>query len=432
MMSGERELEDTMFRRMSILFVVLALIVFAGLPALAQDEFVFGVVLVGPNDDRGWSTSHHEAGEYVVANFPGARMLEFESLNPADSPETTLMDVVELMVDEGASVIFTTSDSFEEDTNVVAAAFPDVTFINITGSNAIQSSDVVMGEHALMHELPELPSANVGNFNTYMELPRMIAGCAAALASETGHIGYLGALINPETRRLVASSYLGARYCADNYRDDMSADDITFEVKWIGFWFHIPGVTLDPVEVAQQMLDGGADVIISGIDTTEAITVAGRYMAEGDMSYGVPYGNINGCSEAPEACLGSAYYNWGPAYLSVVERVVDGSWAQEWLWWEPKWDEIGDDGFYTDADYSVGGYVFGDGLSMEHRETLKTFAQAIHDFQTDPMHAGEMFLWSGPLNLQDGTQLAGDMEPVSLLDIWFLPQLLEGMIGASE
>ena len=33
-------------------------------------------------------------------------------------------------------------------------------------------------------------------------------------------------------------------------------------------------------------------------------------MAEGDTSYGVPYGNINGCSEAPEACLGSAYYNW--------------------------------------------------------------------------------------------------------------------------
>ena len=421
-----------MFRRMSLLFMALALIVFAGLPALAQDEVVFGVVLVGPNDDRGWSTSHHEAGLYVEANFPGARMLEFESLNPADSPETTLMDVVELMVDEGASVIFTTSDSFEEDTNVVAAAFPDVTFINITGSNAIQASDIVMGDHAIMHELPELPPANVGNFNTYMELPRMIAGCAAALASESGHIGYLGALINPETRRLVASSYLGARYCADNYRDDISADDITFEVKWIGFWFHIPGVTLDPVEVAQQMLDGGADVIISGIDTTEAITVTGRYMAEGDTSYGVPYGNINGCSEAPEACLGSAYYNWGPAYLSVVERVVDGSWSQEWLWWEPKWDEIGDDGFYTDGDYSVSGYVFGDGLAMEHRETLTAFAQEIHDFQTDPMHADEIYLWSGPLNLQDGTELAGDMQPVSLLDIWFIPQLLEGMIGASE
>ena len=420
-----------MFRKLSILFMALALLIFAGLPAMAQSDLVVGVVLVGPNDDRGWSTSHHEAGEYVAAKT-GATILEFESLNPADSPETTLMDVVEFMVDDGASVIFTTSDSFEEDTNVVAAAFPDVTFINITGSNAIQSNSIIEGEHAMMHELPELPPANVGNFNTYMELPRMIAGCAAALTSESGHIGYLGALINPETRRLAASSYLGARYCADNYRDDMSADDITFEVVWIGFWFNIPGVTLDPTEVAQGFLDGGADVIISGIDTTEAITVSGQYMAEGDTSYGVPYGNVNGCSEAPDACLGAAYYNWGPAYLDVVERVMDGTWSQEWIWWEPKWDEIGDDGFYTDADYSVGGFVFGDALSMETRETLKAFAQEIHDFQTDPMYADQMFGWSGPLSLQDGTPLAGDMEAVSLLDIWFLPQLLEGMTGASE
>ena len=421
-----------MFRKVSLLFMVLVLIIFAVLPAMAQDDVVFGVVLVGPNDDRGWSTSHYEAGLYVEENLPGSSMLFFESLNPADSPETTLMDVVEFMVDEGAQVVFTTSDSFEEDTNGVAAAFPDVTFINITGSNAIQSSSVVEGEHAVMYDLPELPSANVGNFNVYMELPRMIAGCAAALSSESGQIGYLGALINPETRRLAASSYLGARYCAEHYRDDMMADDITFEVVWIGFWFNIPGVTLDPTEVATGFLDGGTDVIISGIDTTEAITVAGQYMAEGDASYGVPYGNINGCSEAPDACLGSAYYNWGPAYLDVINRVLDGSWSQEWQWLEPKWDEINDDGVYTDADYSVGGYVFGDALSMETRETLNAFAQEIHDFQTDPMHAGEMFLWSGPLNLQDGTELAGDMAPVSLLDVWFLPQLLEGMVGASE
>ena len=89
-------------------------------------------------------------------------------------------------------------------------------------------------------------------------------------------------------------------------------------------------------------------------------------------SYGVPYGNVNGCSEAPDACIGAAYYNWGPAYLDVVQRVADGTWSQEWLWWEPKWDEIGDDGFYTDADYSVAGFVFGDALSMETRESLKS------------------------------------------------------------
>ena len=421
-----------MSRKLLPLFLAFALIALAIVPALAQEDIVFGVVLVGPNDDRGWSTSHHEAGEYVAANLPGAEMLEFESLNPADSPETTLMDVVELMVDEGASVIFTTSDSFEEDTNVVAAAFPDVTFINITGSNAIRANDIVEGDHAIMHDLPELPPANVGNFNGYMELPRMIAGCAAALTSETGSIGYLGALINPETRRLAVSSYLGARYCAENYRDDMMADDISFEVVWIGFWFNIPGVTLDPTEVATSFLDGDADVIISGIDTTEAITVAGQYMAEGDMSYGIPYGNVNGCSEAPEACIGAAYYNWGPAYLDVVQRVMDGSWSQEWRWLEPKWDEINEDGYYTDSDASVIGFKLGDALSMATIESLNAFAAEIAAFQTDPMRAGEMFLWEGPMNLQDGTPLAAEGEPVSLLDIWFIPQLLEGMTGASE
>jgi len=421
-----------MTRKLPLFILALALIVLAVAPTVAQDEVVFGVVLVGPNDDRGWSTSHYEAGLYVEENLPGSKMLFFESLNPADSPETTLMDVVEIMVDDGATVIFTTSDSFEEDTNGVAEAFPDVTFINITGSNAIQASDIVEGDHAIEHVLPELPPANVGNFNGYMELPRMIAGCAAALTTESGGIGYLGALINPETRRLAASSYLGARYCADNYRDDLTADDISFEVVWIGFWFNIPGVTLDPVEVATGFLDGGAEAIISGIDTTEAITVAGQFTDEGKVSYAVPYGNVNGCAEAPASCIGAAFYNWGPAYLDVINRVMDGSWSQEWKWLEPKWDEINEDGYYTDADTSVIGFKLGEALSPEVVESLNAFAAEIEAFQTDPMHAGEIFLWNGPLNLQDGTVLAEDGAPVSLLDVWFLPQLLEGMTGASE
>lgn len=420
-----------MTRKLPFIILALALVILAVAPVAAQDEVVFGVVLVGPEDDRGWSTSHYEAGLYVEANLPGSRMVSFESLNPADTPETVLMDVVEIMVDEGATVIFTTSDSFEEDTNVVAAAFPEVTFINITGSNAIAASPVVEGDHAIDHALPELPPANVGNFNGYMELPRMIAGCAAALTSETGKISYLGALINPETRRLAASSYLGARYCAENY-GGMSADDISFDVVWIGFWFNIPGVTLDPTEVATGFLDGGSDVIISGIDTTEAITVAGQFTSEGDASYAVPYGNVNGCSEAPDSCIGAAFYNWGPAYLDVVNRVLDGTWSQEWVWIEPKWDEINEDGYYTDADTSVIGFKLGDALTPEVIEDLNAFAAEIEAFQTDPMHEGEIFLWSGPIALQDGTVLAEEGESVSLLDVWFLPQLLEGMTGASE
>jgi len=42
------------------------------------------------------------------------------------------------------------------------------------------------------------------------------------------------------------------------------------------------------------------------------------------------------------------------------------------------------------------------------------------------------YLWRGPLSRQDGTALAAEGGPVALLDIWFVPQLLEGMVGASE
>lgn len=376
-----------MLRKTFALGIILAMMTMALAPVVAQDEMVFGVVLVGPRNDRGWSQSHFEAGQYAEANFSGdATMLFFESLNPADAPETTLFDVVAEMVDAGASVIFTTSDSFEEDTNAVAASFPDVTFVNITGSNAIASNPIVE-ETNLGVGVPPLGPPNVSNFNGYMEAPRMIAGCASALTTETGKIGYLGALINPETRRLVVGSYLAARYCYENYRG-LDPDDLIMEAVWIGFWFNIPGVTLDPTEVATEFVNGGADVIISGIDTTEAIVVAGRFNAQGTPVYAIPYGNVNGCAEAPAACLGAAYYNWGPAYLNVIEEVAAGNWEQNWDFIQPVWDEISDEGYYTGVDTSIIGYVNGEAISEENVAFLNDFAEKIAAYMTDPENEG--------------------------------------------
>ena len=153
-----------MIRKLPVLLVVVLLFSLLAVPLAAQDDIVFGVILVGPRNDRGWSQSHFEAGQYVEEKLPGATMLFFESLNEADSPEATVMDVVTEMVDSGAEVIFTTSASFEQDTNDVAEAFPDVVFINITGSNVLE----------------EGVPPNVGNFNGMMEAPRLLAGCAAA------------------------------------------------------------------------------------------------------------------------------------------------------------------------------------------------------------------------------------------------------------
>jgi simple sugar transport system substrate-binding protein len=370
-------------------------------PPPVSEEFVFGVVLVGPKNDRGWSQAHAEGAAYVEENVPGARAIIFESLNPADKPEATLEGVVDDMVADGAKLVLTTSDEFEEDTLGVAEKYPDITFINISGD------DVLTGE----------APPNLGNIMGRMEDMKAIAGCAAALNSQTGSLGYLGPLINFETRRLAASAYLGAKYCYENYRA-MNPGDLEFVVTWIGFWFNIPGVTLDPTEVTNGFFDRGVDVVMSGIDTTEGIDVAGQRASQGAAVWAVPYDYEGACEQAPDICLGVPYFNWGPAYLETVQAIQAGTWEQSWDWNAPYWEDL------TDNTITPVGWVNGSGMPAEAQAQLDQFIAGLA--------SGEINVWDGPINLQDGTEYIPDGQAATDDQIWYLPQLLEGMEGPSN
>ena len=250
-----------------------------------------------------------------------------------------------------------------------------------------------------------------------MEDLKSVAGCAAALATETGQLGYLGPLINFETRRYTAAAYLGAKYCYENYRG-MAPDDLQFTVTWIGFWFNIPGVTLDPTEVTNNFLDTGVDVVLSGIDTTEGIDVTGQRASEGEAVWAVPYDFEGACDNAPEICLGVPYFNWGPSYLTAASSVMDGTYEQAWVIAPPNWDDL------TDNDKTGVGWVMGTGLTSEMEATLTEFINGLA--------SGDINLWEGPINLQDGTEFVGAGATATYEEIWYLPQLLEGMEGPSE
>lgn len=371
----------------------------------ASEGITFGLVLVGPRNDRGWSQAHYEGGLYVEENLPGAQMVVFESLNPADKPEATLEGVVDEMVAQGATLIITTSDEFEEDTLSVAESHPDITFINASGDDAwAEGRD---------YKAP----ANLGNIMGRMEDMKAIAGCAAALTTQTGQVGYLGPLINFETQRLVASAYLGARYCYENYAGGDSAD-LAFEVVWIGFWFNIPGVTLDPTEVATNFFDTGLDVVLSGIDTTEGIDVAGQRGAAGETVWAIPYDYLGACDNAPEVCLGVPFFSWGPAYLETVAAVSDGTWQQSWDWNGANWDAL------TDPSATDVGWVSGPALSADVQASLDEFIAG--------MASGEINVWTGPIILQDGTEYVPEGAVANDEEIWYLPQLLQGMGITSE
>ncbi len=367
------------------------------------EEFVFGVILVGPYNDHGWSEAHYTAAQYVTEKLPDTSFVYLDKLNPADRPETTLEQAVEDMISQGAEMIFTTSDDFKEDTDRAAEKYPDVTFIHISG------------DHVLTGEAPP----NVDNYMGKMPYGKMIAGCAAAMATESRVIGYVGPLINEETRRLASSAYLGARYCYENYRGK-DPDDLRFIVTWIGFWFNIPGVTLDPTEVSNDLINEGADVLISGIDTTEAIVVAGQRAEQGERVFAIPYDYEGACEEAPEVCLGVPYFNWGPGYLERVKAVIDGSWKPQFVWDPPYWENI------NDRDKSPIGYLKGPALE-EHADWAGKVDQFIAGLAD-----GSIKLFVGPLNYQDGTTFLEAGEEATDEQVWYMEQLLEGMEGPSE
>jgi simple sugar transport system substrate-binding protein len=370
-------------------------------PPASQTPITFGMILVGPYNDSGWSQATYEGGEYVVSKMPGTKLIYIDN---AFSQKTTPAQQAEQLLSQGASVIIFNSDSFMDDSNTFAAAHPTVPTIMLSG-------DQNWAEGENYKNIPNM--IDIMGKMIYM---KQIAGCAAALTTKTGKIGFLGPLINSETRRLADSAFLGAKYCWTQVLGK-NASDLTFSVTWIGNWFNIPGQTLDPTQVADDFYNNGFDVVISGIDTTEALVEAKKMTDAGNQVYAIPYDYHDACAQAPSVCLGVPYFNWGPALLKNMQEIAAGTWTPHWEWNPPDWAN------FNSPDSGAVGFNIGQGLSADNTTTLQKFISDL---------AGGLNLWTGPLTLQDGTVYLTDGQVATDQQIWYAPQLLEGMLGKSN
>jgi simple sugar transport system substrate-binding protein len=371
-------------------------------PTTKPEDFVFGMLMVGPYNDHGWSQAHYDAGLYVEEKVPGVKMIYLDKVNVADRPGTTPAQLGEELVTKGAKLVIFNSDDMKDSAHEFALAHPDIIVVHASGD----------GNWAEGKAYKNIP--NLANIMGRMEYGKMIAGCAAAMTTTTGKIGYLGPLINDETRRLASSAFIGARYCWENYAKKDPAK-LTFEVKWIGFWFNIPGVTSDPTQVADEFFNNNFDVVLSGIDTTEAITEAVKMRANGKNVFAIPYDYKNACDQGVDACLGVPYFNWGPAYVEVIKSAKDGTFKPFFTWNSPDWKDL------NNPDTSAVGFVKGKALSAEAGTAVDKYIAEL---------AAGLKL-KGPLNLQDGTVYLKEGETATDYQIWYLPQLLQGMVGLS-
>lgn len=396
-------------RNLSRLFLFVAAIAVAATaygqsaPPAAGSNLTVGLLLVGPYNDHGWSQAHYDAIQYVVDKVPGVQMIYLDKVNPADRPGTTASQLAESLVAKGAKLVIFSSDDMSDEAVKFAQAHGDIFVIMSSGSQVWKDGK----------DYQSLP--NMTNIMGRMEYTKMIAGVAAAMTTKTGQIGYLGPLINDETRRLASSVYLGARYAWVNYlKKDPST--LKFKVTWIGFWFNIPGVTSDPSQVADDFFNSGYDVVVSGIDTTEATTEAVKISGQGKTAWAIPYDYAYAIDEGPDVALGVPYFNWGPSYAKTVKAAMTGTFRSHFEWNGPDWSNI------NNPDTSAVGFNKGAALS-------KTAAAAVDKFTAEL--AKGLNLWKGPLSLQDGTVYLRNGVAATDQQIWYLPQLLRGMVGQS-
>ena len=379
--------------------VILTVLLSAGLAA--AKDFTIGLILVGPYNDKGYSQAQFDGGKYVEAKMPGAKMIYLDKVNPADRPGLTIPQVVDDLIEKGADLIIAGSDDMKDGILEAAAMHPDKTFVHVSGDATWSGNG----------------PANLGNLFGRMEYPKMMAGFTAAMTTQTGKIGFLGPLINEETRRLVASAYLGAAHAWTTVRGK-DIKDLSFNVKWIGFWFNIPGVTADPTQVAGSFYDSGCDVIISGIDTPEAVTVARQKSGQGKNVFAIPYDYEKACEGQGAICLGVPYFNWGPGFLRIAKQVQDGTYKPAFEWEAPHWANI------NDHDKSPVGFMPGEGMTAQTQAKLDEFVAR--------MGSGQLDLFTGPLNYQDGSVFLKPGEKATDKQIWYMEQLLEGMTGLSS
>lgn len=390
-----------MHRLRPVFFVLLAALILGMLPGLAQAEpFRFGLLLVGPYNDRGWSQAHYEAGQHLAA-AGDVDMIYIDKVNPADRPGSTVPQLVDELVEKGCRLVIANSDDMKDGILESALEHPEVKFIHVSGDQVWSGT----------------APANLANLMGRMELGKMLAGVAAGLTTRTGGIGYLGPLVNDETRRLANACFLGARYAWQTLRGKPAAE-LTFRVRWIGFWFNIPGVTADPTQVVQHFFASGSDVVVSGIDTPEAVVVAEQQRKAGQTVWAIPYDYRGACAGYDASCLGVPYFNWVPGYTQLLAAARGGAWTSQALWLGPDWNDI------NDPQTSTVGFAPGPALEPASRARLHEVTAALA--------AGTLQLFRGPLTYQDGTPFVAAGKVAGDRDVWYTKQLLQGMDGPSR
>lgn len=354
---------ETALFRAAVVVLGLSLPV-AGEP-LAKVKACF--VYLGPLEDSGWTYQHHLGAEAAKAGLGDRMELVWQDNVPEDSSAEA---VIEDFARSGCNIIFTTSFGFMDQTNAVAAKYPDVMFEHATG---------------FKRDTP-----NVSTYNARFYEGRAVEGLLAGRMTRTNKIGYVASYPIPEVLAGINAYYLAAKKVNP---------DVELDVRWVYTWF-------DPKvegEAAQSMIDAGVDVIAAHTDSTATLEAAA---ATGGSVLG--FGQASDMTEfGPSPRISAIVNNWGPYYFERISALLNGTYAQSDTW----------------KGMSQGVLV---GLITD--EVPKSVQAEVEDLR-DALAAGRTSAFVGPVNKQDGSPWLAEGEIAPDGDILGMNFLVEGIAG---
>jgi simple sugar transport system substrate-binding protein len=267
----------------------------------------------------------------------------------------------------GNGIIFATSFGFWQPALKVAKQFADVKF-----------------EHATGYKRAE----NLATYNIRFYEGRYVQGVIAGMMSKAGLVGFIGSVPIPEV-------IMGMNAFVQGMRSVNPKGRLKFVM--INAWYD-PGKEAD---AAKALLDQGCDMIAQHTDSPAPLQTAHERGVKG-------FGQASDMIKfAPDTQLTSSVDHWDEYYVSRVKAAMDGSWKSGDVW---------------------GGLKSGM-LHMAPFTNMPDDVKAAAEKAVAGIESGEIQIFKGPINAQDGSAKVKDGEVLDDGAVAGMDWLAEGVEG---
>ena len=338
----------------------------------SADAMKVGFVYLTNPGDHGWTYAHEMGRQAVEARF-GDKVETTYVENVPEGPDAAR--VIRELAKQGNEMIFTTSFGYMDPTLKVSKEFPNVKFDHITGYKR---------------------SDNMATGNIRFYEGRYVQGVVAGMMTKSNKIGYLGAFPIPEVIQGINAFAQGLRSVNK---------DAEISVVWVNSWY-------DPVkesDAAKVLIAEGADILAQHTDSPAMLQTAEKAGVLG-------FGQSSDMHEfAPNAQLFSSVNNWGPYYISQIEKAMDGSWTTGEgpnHWAGNTWKGIGE-------DYLV----------LTEFKNMPADVAAAATAARDGIANGSLVIFKGPMSDNKGNVILKDGEALDDGGLWAMNYYVDGVAG---